>query len=369
MKNFSAQLLQAAKANPAILLEMVNGSAVIASLRQRGIKPLKDFDYTDETIRADNMDQLSAEEYDTHDRIYALINTPSSSTDKLEHALATLYALRDKYPDVPSLYNFTAVTLARLGRKEETHAALLETHQRFPDYLFGKISLAEHYLRQGQPEKVPDILNHQFDLTQHFPPDVDLFHISEAIGFYSIVGMYHAATGDAAQALVCYSIVRNLNPDHAGAQALARYILVTDLDPAIKHQNHLADFVGNDETPSPGLLVDDAEEATNLTAAMQAYLPIVMTPTKNLVHYHNPNMKKIKPNEKLKVTEVSYVGDEGGIACHIQRAKVEELLVVSLTHLMPDKKHPLYKAIRHYQLRRIKSLANQQTHRTGGRGE
>lgn len=39
-------------------------------------------------------------------------------------------------------------------------------------------------------------------------------------------------------------------------------------------------------------------------------------------------------------------------------------ITISLTHLLLDKKHPLYKYARRYQLHRIKGLASQQQYRT-----
>lgn len=105
-------------------------------------------------------------------------------------------------------------------------------------------------------------------------------------------------------------------------------------------------------------MIDDPMETKHLVEQMKAHLPITVTPTKQLAHSDVGKDRKLKISDKLKVTAIDYTGDDGGIICTIPRA--QEVLCVSLSHLLLDKKHPLHKYARHYQLRRIKILASLQ---------
>jgi len=60
-----------------------------------------------------------------------------------------------------------------------------------------------------------------------------------------------------------------------------------------------------------------------------------------------------------RITRVDYVGDEGGIVCHLAREGEDEsgrLVVTSITHLDFDARAPLAREIAAYQKHRIKRL-------------
>ena len=98
-------------------------------------------------------------------------------------------------------------------------------------------------------------------------------------------------------------------------------------------------------------MIDDYQKTMELIKDIEENLPIFAYQTKNLVHsLRDNNDEKIKAKEKLKIDRVLYLGDEGGIGCAIMIKNAKEALIVSLTHLRIDKRHPLFKAIRAYQL-------------------
>ena len=106
-------------------------------------------------------------------------------------------------------------------------------------------------------------------------------------------------------------------------------------------------------------MIDDYQKTMKLIADIEEKLPIYAYPTKNLVRsLREDNDKKVKPKERLRIDQVLYLGNEGGIGCAIMRTNSKEALIVSLTHLRIENKHPLFKEIRAYQLERIRKLAN-----------
>jgi hypothetical protein len=105
-------------------------------------------------------------------------------------------------------------------------------------------------------------------------------------------------------------------------------------------------------------MIDDYQKTMKLIKDIEENLPIFAYPAKNLVHsLRENNDQKIKSKEKLKIDKVLYLGDEGGIGCAIMIKNMKEALIVSLTHLRIEKRHPLFKEIRAYQLERIRKLA------------
>jgi hypothetical protein len=56
------------------------------------------------------------------------------------------------------------------------------------------------------------------------------------------------------------------------------------------------------------------------------------------------------------VSEVSYLGDVGGIICHIQPEDAESSVLVSLTHVRVRRTLPFAAAVLDYQKHRVKKL-------------
>ena len=59
------------------------------------------------------------------------------------------------------------------------------------------------------------------------------------------------------------------------------------------------------------------------------------------------------------VSEVSYLGDEGGIVCHMVAPDGGKAAIVSLTHLRVSPSMPLGADVLRYQKHRVKKLRKQ----------
>lgn len=105
-------------------------------------------------------------------------------------------------------------------------------------------------------------------------------------------------------------------------------------------------------------MIDNPKKAEELVEKMKEHLPIEVFSTKRFVQsMRQENGIKVKANKKLKVDDVMYSGDMGGIMCVVdQKGK---LIVTSLTGLRIPKKHPLGPEIREYQEERKLKLAMQ----------
>lgn len=128
-------------------------------------------------------------------------------------AIPRLKALKKKYPEVREFYNWLVAALAAVGEGEEAEQLAKECYQKFPDYLFAKLSYAEFCMRRGNFEEVPIILDHKFDLKMHLP-ERDTYHITEVVGFFGITGIYYARIGELEAARVCCDLLKEIAPEH-----------------------------------------------------------------------------------------------------------------------------------------------------------
>jgi hypothetical protein len=140
-----------------------------------------------------------------------------------KEAIATVQQLIEQYPDVPQLYNHLYNAYRVLGDRTNAERVLKETLQQFPDYLFGRIAYASECLQRGEPDKVPAIFEEKYELKLLYP-DRTCFHISEVVGFYSIMAWYFHEQGERSRAEVYYKVLHQLDPDHQSTQAIQRLL-------------------------------------------------------------------------------------------------------------------------------------------------
>jgi hypothetical protein len=105
-------------------------------------------------------------------------------------------------------------------------------------------------------------------------------------------------------------------------------------------------------------MIDDYEKAMELVYEMEAQLPIPARPTATMVRALRDQGQRISRDQKLSIQGVFYAGDEAGIVCALEPLDgIKVALVISVTHLQIDLRHPLAKRIRTYQEERKRRLA------------
>lgn len=90
----------------------------------------------------------------------------------------------------------------------------------------------------------------------------------------------------------------------------------------------------------------------NLFSELKRVLPFYVYPTKRLVK-EMPDLK-LSRNSALKVSDVHYMGEMGGISCAVD--VTGKIMVASITHLNFLNEHPLKTAIDEYKKDRIAML-------------
>jgi len=122
----------------------------------------KDFIITEETIEEENFAKLPQTVKDKINKIISALKTPANK-NLMENYLKILSELKKNYPDVLVIYNIlnniltSAYTL--LGDEEKKYQTIIETTDKFPNYLFSKTALCEYYLQNHKEDKIPDVLD------------------------------------------------------------------------------------------------------------------------------------------------------------------------------------------------------------------
>lgn len=132
----------------------------------------------------------------------------------------------EKYPDNPQLKNYLSVLYGQLKETKkmyDTNKWIIAEH---PNYLFGKLNLANEYYLKQEYDKIPDVLGHEMELKALYP-ERETFHLNEVISFLKSAVLYFAAIGDIEQAEIRYDIMHKLAPDAADTEIAMQQIFVT----------------------------------------------------------------------------------------------------------------------------------------------
>lgn len=142
-----------------------------------------------------------------------------------ETAILKLEKHLEKYPKVGMLYNLLTAAYHHAGREKDSEALIEKGYQNCPQYLFIKMSYARLCIKRKQMDKIPEIFNQKFDLTELYP-DRKLFHESEAINFYGLMGEHYVYSKDLKKAWACYDYVKSIDPSDPVVEHLHRIIMV-----------------------------------------------------------------------------------------------------------------------------------------------
>ena len=138
--------------------------------------------------------------------------------------------LKNRYPQIPCISNYVAHGYAVLQQGEQYYNMLCETIRLFPEYFFGKLSLAEYYLNNKDYQKIPGIFDGKLEICHHLRQGAEVFHISEVRSFYVITGRYFLRSNNLARALFCYFTVEEIDPDHPAVRLLGDEIVGKELE-------------------------------------------------------------------------------------------------------------------------------------------
>ena len=146
------------------------------------------------------------------------LNGKKSSIPKILDAI-------EQHPNNPQLKNYLSILYGQLNETQKMYDANKWIIAEHPNYLFGKLNLANEYYLKQEYNKMPDILGHQMDLKALYPSR-DTFHLNEVISFLKCTVLYFTAIGDIEQAEIRYEIMHELASDSADTEIAMQQIFV-----------------------------------------------------------------------------------------------------------------------------------------------
>lgn len=126
--------------------------------------------------------------------------------------LKELLLLKERNPDERRIYNLISVCYNQLGKNKLALEMLKETYTRFPDYLFARTGIMRQAFNENKHQRYNEIFGKKFNL-QVLYPERDRFHITEALDFYNVAGIYFTREKKYYLALQCLKILVKLAPN------------------------------------------------------------------------------------------------------------------------------------------------------------
>jgi hypothetical protein len=143
--------------------------------------------------------------------------------EKPHEALERLLVLKRKHDSVPVLNNYLCCAYSIIGDIKNAALIAEENYEKFPKYLFAKTSLAQICLSKGELNRIPRIFEDKFDIKSLYPHRKE-FHISEFLGFMSVMAIYFYKTGKDDIARNYFQLMKRIDRSHPQTQQTKRTI-------------------------------------------------------------------------------------------------------------------------------------------------
>ena len=147
--------------------------------------------------------------------------------------IVELIKMIEEHPEVPMLKNYLAIAYTLRNMDKESKEIVLQTVIDHPDYLFGKIALANLYIDEKKYSEVSAILGNEMDIRK-LCPNRKTFHLSEILNFYKVAVRYFAAVKDLDNARDKMEILMELAPDDPATQQAVQFVLPLTFEKMMK---------------------------------------------------------------------------------------------------------------------------------------
>ena len=143
--------------------------------------------------------------------------------DGRKSSIPKLLEAIEKYPNNPQLKNYLSVLYCQLEETQKMYDVNKWIIAEHPNYLFGKLNLAnEYYLRQ-EYEKMPEVLGHLMELKSLYP-ERNTFHVNEVTSFFKCTILYFIAIGNIQQAEIRYDLMKEIAPDSPDTEMVLHHL-------------------------------------------------------------------------------------------------------------------------------------------------
>ncbi len=158
----------------------------------------------------DDREEMSSEDNVLLTELFIQLNMrPHEIKSENDSYFAQLNALRRKYPKNPSILNHLGPYYAHLGNDEKVEQIIIETYEKFPNYLFALTGIANLHVKNKKPEKFLETYGGKYTLKQLYP-EREVFHLDEVRGFHHSFFQYYCAVGNMEKAKSQIDILTNI---------------------------------------------------------------------------------------------------------------------------------------------------------------
>ena len=135
----------------------------------------------------------------------------------------------EKYPDNPQLKNFLSVLYKQLNETQKMYDVNKWIIAEHPNYLFGKLNLANEYYLKQEYDKMPEVLGDEMEIKALYP-DRDTFHLNEVTSFLKCAVCYFTAIGDLEQAEIRHDLMHKLSPFSSDTAIAMQQIVIAKME-------------------------------------------------------------------------------------------------------------------------------------------
>jgi hypothetical protein len=158
--------------------------------------------------------RLSQETRDAMPRLHALVR------DDPRAAVTELRAWIEREP-LPMFFNWLSAAYSALSDVQGVEDVVRENYRRNPQYLFARVNYAELCIRDGDLDGAREALGGGLDIRALLGGRKRV-HVSELLGYFYAVGLYHIRMGNLAAAENVYAILKEAAPDEPAVEELRR---------------------------------------------------------------------------------------------------------------------------------------------------
>jgi hypothetical protein len=131
----------------------------------------------------------------------------------------------EKYPNNPQLKNYLSVLYGQLNMTQKMYDVNKWIIAEHPNYLFGKLNLANEYYLKEEYSKIPEVLGHEMELKSLYP-NRRTFHLNEVTSFLKSTILYYTAIDNIEQAEIRYDLLKQIAPDSTDTEMISKHIFI-----------------------------------------------------------------------------------------------------------------------------------------------
>ena len=137
--------------------------------------------------------------------------------------LRKIEKLSKEHTNLPQLKKYLSIAYNKMGNSAKSLETIEQLVLEFPDYIYGKLAAADHYIEAELPEQALDYLGKNLDLKEFLPNRTE-FHISEVQAYYFTTVLYAIEIKDLPLAEEKFAVFKDIDAEDSRVEELETMI-------------------------------------------------------------------------------------------------------------------------------------------------